>query len=98
VQRRRGGNLPATLERLAKVFRDRANFFRQVHAATALGRLSAGMIALVALGLDAAVIIGHLEYSRNLLETNAGRAMLGVAIILQVVGVTWVVWLFRSNY
>lgn len=97
VQRRRGGNLPSNLERLARVFRDRANFFRQVQAATALGRGSTILIALVALGLDLAVILGHTEYTRSLLETNAGRAMLGTALLLQVIGVTWVVWLFRSR-
>ena len=44
VQRRRGGSLPTTLERLARVFRDRSNFYRQFQAATALGRGSAVMI------------------------------------------------------
>jgi tight adherence protein B len=97
VQRRRGGNLPATLERLARVFRDRANFIRQFRAATALGRGSAILIALVALGLDAFVILGHSDYTRSLMETNSGRSMLGTAMILQVVGVTWVAWLFRSR-
>jgi tight adherence protein B len=98
VQRRRGGSLPTTLERLARVFRDRSNFFRQFQAATALGRGSAALIALVGLGLDAFVILGHSEYAQSLLTTNAGRIMLAIALMLQVVGVTWAAWLFRSHY
>ena len=80
------------------MFRDRANFYRQFQAATALGRGSAVLIALVGLGLDAFVILGHSEYAAILLTSNAGRVMLATALVLQVVGVTWALWLFRSNY
>jgi tight adherence protein B len=98
VQRRRGGNLPTTLERLARVFRDRSNFFRQFQAATALGRGSAALIALVAIVLDAVVILGHTEYARNLLETNVGLVLLCGSLLLQVIGISWVLWLMKSNY
>jgi tight adherence protein B len=98
VQRRRGGNLPSTLERLARVFRDRSTFYRQFQAATALGRGSVVLITLVALGLDIFVFMGESDFARNLLITNAGRIMLGLSLVLQVVGISWVVWLFRSNY
>lgn len=98
VQRRRGGNLPTTLERLAKVFRDRGNFHRQFMAATALGRFSTVLIVLVALGLDAFVVLGHSEYAKNLLFDPVGRMMLGVAVVLQVIGVVWASLVFKSEY
>jgi tight adherence protein B len=98
VQRRRGGNLPTTLERLAKVFRDRASFHRQFQAATALGRSSTALIVLVALGLDAFVILGHSEYARNLLVSPMGRGLLAVAVVLQLVGVIWASLVFKSEY
>lgn len=98
VQRRRGGGLPVTLERLAKVFRDRVAFYRQFQASTALGRGSAAAIALVALGLDAYAIFGQAGPAGSLLTTAPGRVMLAVALVLQVVGITWAMWLFRSNY
>jgi tight adherence protein B len=98
VQRRRGGHLPTTLERLAKVFRDRGAFQRQFQAATALGRGSAILIALIGLGLDAFVILGHAEYAANLMQTNIGHILLGLSLFLQFVGITWAVWLFRSHY
>lgn len=98
VQRRRGGSLPTTLERLARVFRDRSNFYRQFQAATALGRGSAILIALVGLGLDVFVILGHAEYAENLLQTTVGRMLLAVSLALQFIGITWALWLFRSRY
>ncbi|MGD0901086.1 MAG: type II secretion system F family protein [Thermoguttaceae bacterium] len=98
VQRRRGGNLPVTLERLARVFRDHANFYRQFWTSTAVGRGSAILIAVIALGLDLAVILWHPDYARKLLETDPGRIMLAAALALQVVGISWAVWLFRSDY
>ena len=98
VQRRRGGSLPTTLERLARVFRDRVSFYRQFQAATALGRGSAALIALLALALDAFVVFGNSEYAESLLTTNTGRVMLATAVVLQILGITWALWLFRSHY
>jgi tight adherence protein B len=97
VQRQRGGNLPGTLERLARVFRDRSNLARQFRAATALGRGSTVLIALIALGLDALVVVGHTEYTASLLTSYAGRIMLVAALLLQLLGIAWLLWLFRSE-
>lgn len=98
VQRRRGGNLPLTLDRLAKVFRDRGNFYRQFRAATATGRGSIALLALVAVGLDVVVIFGRVQLLESLLTTNIGRMMLGMSIVLQIIGAVWAMWLFRSDY
>jgi tight adherence protein B len=98
VQRRRGGSLPVTLERLARVFRDRLSFYRQFRASTALGRASAGMIALIGIGLDAFMVFGNSDYAQKLVTTNIGHVLLVLALVLQVVGVSWAVWLFRSRY
>jgi tight adherence protein B len=98
VQRRRGGSLPATLERMARVFRDHANFYRQFWTSTAIGRGSATLIVLIALALDAVLIFGHPDYARKLWETDPGRIMLAAALALQAIGISWAVWLFRSDY
>jgi tight adherence protein B len=95
VQRRRGGSLPVTLERLARVFRDRLSFYRQFRAATALGRASA---ALIGLGLDAFMVFGNSDYAQKLVTTDVGHIMLVIALVLQIVGITWALWLFRSRY
>jgi tight adherence protein B len=98
VQRRRGGSLPVTLERLARVFRDRLSFLRQFRVATALGRGSAALISLIALGLDAFVVFGNSEFASRLLTTNPGRLILAGSLLLQVMGIAWTLWLFRSRY
>jgi len=98
VQRQRGGSLPTALERLARVFRDRLAFYRQFRAATAARRGAALLIAIVALILDVVVLLWQPEYVRSLLETTAGRVMLAASLALQVIGVFWATWLFRSEY
>ncbi len=98
VQRRRGGNLPTTLERLSRVFRDRLSFFRQFRAATALGRSSATLIALLAVGVDIFMVFGNSEYAQRLVNTTVGQTILIVSLLLQAVGILWIVWLFRSRY
>ena len=98
VQRRRGGSLPTALERLARVFRDRLNFRRQFWSSTAAGRGGAVLIALLALALDAFIIIGHPEYAKILSDSELGRGLLVAAVALQVIGISWAVWLFRSDY
>jgi hypothetical protein len=50
------------------------------------------------LGLDMFVFMGQSDFARNLLVTGAGRIMLGLSLFLQVVGISWVIWLFRSHY
>ena len=98
VQRQRGGSLPTALERLARVFRDRLNYYRQFRASTAAGRAGAALIVIIAVGLDAAVILWRPDYARPLLESSAGRIMLAAALALQVVGMAWAFLLFRSDY
>jgi len=97
VQRQKGGSLPTTLERLARVFRDRLNYYRQFRASTTAGRSSAALIAIIALILDAVVLLVRPEYVQPLVNSTPGRIMLATAIVLQVIGVTWALWLFRSD-
>jgi tight adherence protein B len=98
VQRQTGGSLPTALERLAAVFRDRLNYFRQFRAATAAGRGSALLIAAIAIGIDVVVIAGRPEYARELVESAAGQIMLAISLALQILGLAWAFWVFRSNY
>jgi len=56
------------------------------------------LITLVALGRDIFVFMGHSDFTRSLLITNPGRIMLVLSLILQVVGISWVLYLFRSQY
>ena len=69
VQRRAGGDLPEAMESLARVVRDRLNYQRQFRAATAAGRLSTILIALV----GPALVFGHLAVADGLHDGAVGN-------------------------
>jgi tight adherence protein B len=98
VQRRTGGNLPTTLERLAAVFRERLSYYRHFRASTAAARGSVMLISCIGIGGVAYAVLGQPEYMQGLLHEPLGRMMLAGAIALQIIGITWASWLLRSEY
>jgi tight adherence protein B len=98
VQRRAGGNLPLTLERLAKVIRDRLSYRRHYRAATAAGRISAIVIAVATTLIALYLIVWQRQYMANLLDTTPGQIMLAVALGLQAFGLFWVYRMLRTDY
>jgi len=98
MQRKAGGNLPVTLERLVQVVRDRISYVRQFRAATAAGRTSSIVIALAAPLVIAYMAIWKREYIQSLMELPAGQAMFATAIALQLLGIVWVFRLLRTKY
>jgi tight adherence protein B len=98
VQRRAGGSLPVTLERLAHVIRDRLSYQRQFRAATAAGRMSMFIIVLAGPLVVAYLWFFQREYIENLIVTPEGHMMLMLAIALQVIGTLWILSLLRSDY
>jgi len=98
VQRQTGGSLPSALERLAQVFRDRLSYHRQFRASTAQGRGSVIMIAVLGVLAATYLFVWQPDYSQSLLQDRIGQIMLLVAVVLQIVGLTWVFWVLRSSY
>lgn len=98
VQRRGGGSLPVTLERLAKVIRDRLSYQRQFRSSTAAGKISMIMILLAGPIVLAAMWFFQREYLQPFLETREGMMLFATAVVLQVVGMIWGFSLLRSDY
>jgi Flp pilus assembly protein TadB len=98
VQRRTGGNLPLTLERLGRVVRDRISYHRQFRASTGAGRVSAILIGAAGPLVAIYLMIWQREYIGRFTETFTGQALLTTAIVLQVVGVIWIYLTLRSDY
>ncbi|MCR4412800.1 MAG: type II secretion system F family protein, partial [Thermoguttaceae bacterium] len=98
VQRQTGGNLPAALERLARVFRDRLSYQRSFRAATAASRGGLVVIVVIALALDAYVLVFSPEYAQNLIALAAGRILLGVSLALQAIGIVWAYATLKARY
>lgn len=97
VHRSTGGNLAMTLERLAEVVRGRINFQRQVRATTSAGRLSGYFIAAAGPILFVAIMFLQPEHVQRLLLHGAGRTLLAIAVILEVVGFVWLKSLMRQT-
>ena len=73
VQRETGGNLAEILSQIAKVIRGRFRFQRRVKTLSAEGKLSAWILAMVPLGLFAAMAVITPDYFPVLLEEPDGR-------------------------
>ena len=86
LQKQTGGNLSEILSRLAYVIRERFRLKGQVKAASAHGRLTATILAL----LPVATMVGLLAVAPGYLQSMAsdddGKWMIGGAIFAQILG------------
>lgn len=98
VHRQAGGNLTLTLERMARVVRDRMVYRQQMRSVTAAGRFSAMMIATVGPLLFLYMFTFQRDYAGKLLDLPLGNMMLVIAVILEVVGLVWISRLIRTEY
>ena len=97
VHHQTGGNLALTLERLAEVTRSRRFFRRQLRSTTSAARLSAQLIAAAAPLLFVILLFVQPDHIRRLLDDNAGRVMLTVGVMLEIIGVVWLSRLMRVD-
>jgi tight adherence protein B len=98
LHRNVGGNLSLLLDRLAASVRDRNLFRGYFRAATALGRVTAIVLAIAAPLLFAGYMFWQPEFFSRFTATSTGCRMLGVAAGLEVFGCAWLAWLLRIDY
>jgi len=98
VHRQSGGNLPITLERLARVIRDRMSYQRQLRSVTGAGRISAMIIAALGPILFLYLFFVQPEYSQVLWNDPTGRIVLIMAAVSQIVGLLIISRMLRSRY
>jgi len=98
VQRRTGGNLSQTLERLSSVIRDRLSYQRQFQAATGSSRMATILIAAAGPLVFTYMLIFQPDYMGQFFTIAGGWTLLGIAIVLQIVGLIWVTALLRNRY
>tara|TARA_R110002095_G_scaffold1297_2_gene6828 strand:- start:106477 stop:107409 length:933 start_codon:yes stop_codon:yes gene_type:complete len=98
LYRKTGGNLPANLDRMADVIRDRINYRRQMKASTGAGRASALLMTIVAPVAFVVLIVAFPDHVSNLYTDPVGNILLLTAIVLEVMGVLWVSALLRTEY
>lgn len=98
VHRQAGGNLALTLERMARVVRDRMSYRQQIRSVTAAGRFSAMLIATVGPLLFLYLFTFERDYVGKLLDLPLGNLMLALAVVLEIVGLVWISRLIRTEY
>ncbi|MCA9014217.1 MAG: type II secretion system F family protein [Planctomycetaceae bacterium] len=98
LYRKTGGNLPANLERMADVIRDRINYRRQMKASTGAGRASALLMTVVAPVAFVVLLVAFPDHVSNLYTDPVGNILLLTAIVLEVIGILWVSALLRTDY
>jgi len=93
-----GGNLALVLDRLAASTRDRNQFRGHFMAVTAQARISAAFLGLVPFMLLLGYTLFDPDHVQLFFASTRGWAMLGVALVLDIVGVIWLYMLLRVEY
>jgi tight adherence protein B len=86
IQRTVGGELAGILENIVKTVRERQKIKRDVSTLTAQQRWSGYVIGALPIVLMVLIGFGNRDYIDELLLTLHGQAMLGIAVVLEVIG------------
>lgn len=86
LQKQTGGNLSEILQRLAYVIRERFKLKGQVKAASAHGRMTAGVLTVLPVVTMLGLFFVAPGYLQGMAEDPDGKKMIGVAIMAQIIG------------
>jgi tight adherence protein B len=86
LQRDTGGNLAEILENTARLIRDRFRVLGDIKTFTAQGRLTGTILMMLPLAMALYTWAVNPEYFHVLLEPGAGRTLLIVAAVMQILG------------
>ncbi len=81
-----GGNLAEVLDNIAEMVRERVRLSGEISAATAEGRLSAGILVAMPFAIGVIISIISPGYLQPLFTTPLGLLLLGVGAVLLLVG------------
>ncbi|MDA7503651.1 type II secretion system F family protein [bacterium] len=97
VQRQSGGHLSETLERMANVIRDRISIQNQIRATTGAGRLSTAVIAALAPAAFVVIMVVNPDHVEILMNDPTGRFLMVLGVVLEVLGLLWVLILMKNE-
>ncbi len=86
LQRRTGGNLSEILTRLSELVRDRFRLRGQVKAASAHGKMTAGILTAMPVLTMIGLLVVAPGYLQGLWNDDDGRRLVGAAVVAQIVG------------
>ena len=97
VHNETGGDLVAVLERVSRAIRDRISFLGRLRAATIGSRATTVLMMILPIGALAFFLFRDPNYLNDLFETFWGRLLTITAIVLQVIGLLWVLKIMRQT-
>lgn len=87
IQRQAGGNLAEILDNISGTIRDRIKIKGEIKTLTAQGRISGAIISMVPIGLAIILQLTNPEYMGLLFNNKIGWCILGIAVVMQLVGI-----------
>ncbi len=87
IQRQAGGNLAEILDNISSTIRDRIKIKGEIRTLTAQGRISGVIISMVPVGLGLILQLTSPDYMGLLFENKIGWCILGLAVVMQLVGI-----------
>jgi tight adherence protein B len=98
IQREVGGNLAEIMDIIANTIREKERVLRQIKALTAEGKLSAYILIGLPIILGVALTFLNRDYISVLFTTKLGFMMLGLAGVLMLVGIVWIMRIIKIDY
>jgi tight adherence protein B len=86
LQKQTGGNLSEILTRLAYIIRERFRLRGQVKAASAHGRMTAGILTVLPIATMVGLLLVAPGYLQGMAADPDGKKLIGGAIVAQVLG------------
>lgn len=86
IARESGGELPRVLSRLANTIRDNLKLKEKINTLTLQGRLQGIIMILLPIGFAYFIYRQNPNHFDIMLQTELGRRLIGLAVILQLVG------------
>ncbi|MFA0761248.1 MAG: hypothetical protein HZLCBSQH_001353 [Candidatus Fervidibacterota bacterium] len=90
VQLRRGGNLSRILSTIAETIRQRIELRGEIAVSTAQARFSGWILMALPFAVACMVFVLNPQWMRLLLDTELGRKMIGMGIVMQTLGMLWI--------
>lgn len=86
LQRESGGNAAEVIDRVAETVRERFDLKRLVETLTMQGRMTRWIVSLLPVGIVLILQIEDPHYLHPLIESTAGKVLLGFAVVWAVLG------------
>lgn len=86
IQRTTGGNLSEILTTISQTIRDRIKIKGEINSITAQGRMSGMIIGALPVCIAAVLMVVNPEYMSTFFTTSAGKIMLLVSVIMEILG------------